>query len=290
MKKTWKHLSYLTILFLFSKNISAQEQVNWKPIDRQIKTKWSENIDIQNVLSEYPRPNMVRYNNWKNLNGLWEYAITEKEESSPKNYQGNILVPFPVESAMSGVQKEVGKEKLLWYKTTLKNARKRNQLTLLHFGAVDWETEVYINGQKVGEHQGGFDPFTFDITPYLKGNQQELVVKVWDPTDNGPQPRGKQVSKPEGIWYTPVTGIWQTVWIEFVPETYIKSTRHTPNINEQTLEIEVTVENLRSGDEIKVSAWDGKEKITQINLAEGKGTLKIPDCKYWSPDNPFLYA
>jgi beta-galactosidase/beta-glucuronidase len=144
--------------------------------------------------------------------------------------KGKILVPFAVESALSGVGKTVGKDSMLWYKTTISlNKALKGKDVLLHFGAVDWRTEVFVNGVSAGKHEGGFDPFTFNITPYLKGgSKQEITVSVWDPTDDGPQPRGKQVKKPEGIWYTPVTGIWQTVWLEGVAKTHIEATKQTP--------------------------------------------------------------
>ena len=162
-------------------------------------------------------------NEWKNLNGLWEYAITDVGKSCPKQFDGQILVPFAVESALSGVGKAVGKEKELWYCRTFNIPSSwKNKKILLHFGAVDWKADVWVNGIKVGNHTGGFTPFSFDITAALvaKGDNQ-LMVKVWDPTDDGYQPRGKQVKNPGGIYYTPVTGIWQTVWLEPVSEKYI---------------------------------------------------------------------
>jgi beta-galactosidase/beta-glucuronidase len=160
-----------------------------------------------------------------NLNGLWDYAIKPTGELKPTAFDGKILVPFAVESALSGVGKTPGKDNTLWYRRsfTVPSAF-RGQNLLLHFGAVDWQCEVWVNGVRVGEHKGGYDPFSFDITSQVKkSGQQELVVRVWDPSDDGPQPRGKQVNKPRGIWYTPVTGIWQTVWLEAVPKTYIAS-------------------------------------------------------------------
>ena len=160
-------------------------------------------------MPEYPRPQLVR-NNWQNLNGLWEYRIESgKPEQLPATYEGRILVPYPIESALSGVGKTVGKDNTLWYRTIVDIGKTiRQQQVILHFGAVDWQAKLYINGQVAGSHEGGFDPFSFNITPYLKkGSRQEIVVRVWDPTNEGPQPNGKQVVDPGGIWYTPVTGI-----------------------------------------------------------------------------------
>lgn len=166
-------------------------------------------------------------------------------QSEPSVYQGKILVPFAIESALSGVGKTVGKDSILWYKTTINlNKTLKGKDVLLHFGAVDWRTTVFVNGKNAGMHEGGFDRFTFNITPYLvSGVKQEIKVSVWDPTNEGPQPRGKQVKKPEGIWYTSVTGIWQTVWLEDVPKTYIEATKQKPDIDNHTLAVSVDVKN-----------------------------------------------
>ncbi len=161
---------------------------------------------------------------------------------------------------------------------------------MLHFGAVDWRADVFVNGMNVGRHEGGFDPFTIDITSALKkGSQQELLVGVWDPTDDGPQPRGKQVKDPRGIWYTPVTGIWQTVWLEVVPETYIISTKQTPDLDNKSITVNTLVQNLLAGDMITVSAWKGNQKITEQTTADTTATLTINDPETWSPSHPFLY-
>jgi beta-galactosidase/beta-glucuronidase len=209
---------------------------------------------------------MVR-ENWMNLNGLWEYALVPKTqgETKPNSFEGQILVPYPVESALSGVGKTAGKDTVLWYRKQVSlPAQLRKGNILLHFGAVDWLSEVYVNGKKAGTHQGGYDPFSFDITPLLtNGKQQEITVKVWDPSSDGPQPRGKQIKNPHSIWYTPVTGIWQTVWLESVPKTYIISTRHTPDIDKQALTISTQVQNLQSNDRLHISAWDGKNKVAE---------------------------
>ncbi|MBE7172276.1 MAG: beta-galactosidase [Williamsia sp.] len=263
---------------------------NWKPVSAKILSPWAEKVDPAKPLPEYPRPQLVR-SGWTNLNGLWQYSILPKDQTSiPAQFSGNILVPFAVESALSGVAKTVGKDSVLWYKRSFAVAGAKNKNTLLHFGAVDWLCEVYINGSKVGTHQGGYDPFSFDITSALKkGSQQELAVRVWDPTDDGPQPRGKQVKRPNGIWYTPVTGIWQTVWLEQVPPTYIVSTKHTPDINKQTLLVAAEIQGSQPGDELKVTALDGSNQVAQQTIAGNSLTVSIPNPKLWSPSTPSLY-
>jgi beta-galactosidase/beta-glucuronidase len=230
---------------------------------------------------------------WQNLNGLWQYTVLPNAEAvnMPTSFQGNILVPFAVESALSGVGKTVGKDSTLWYKTSFNiTSNRKGKKILLHFGAVDWRTDVYINGNKVGTHEGGFDPFTIDITSVLKkGSQQQLAVHVWDPTDQGPQPNGKQVKEPRGIWYTPVSGIWQTVWLEVVPESYIVSTKQTPDLDNRTISVTTNAENLLPGDLIHVSAWKGNQKIAEKSGTDANVSLTIDNPEAWSPSNPFLY-
>lgn len=202
------------LLLTLSSLVSICSYSQWCPMEGRIQTKWTEEISINNVLPEYPRPIMER-SEWMNLNGLWNYSIIDKGSHLPQKYDGNILVPFAVESSLSGVGKKVGDKKELVYHRSFKlDSKWKGKNVLLHFGAVDWKADVWINDIKVGSHTGGFTPFTFDITYALKVNgNNDIVVKVWDPTDKGFQPRGKQVSNPKGIWYTPVTGIWQTVWL-----------------------------------------------------------------------------
>src|SRR6185503_6663602 len=189
---------------------------------------------------EYPRPQMVR-EKWANLNGLWDYAIAGQDAARPEKFDGKLLVPYPLESALSGVKKPLTPEQRLWYRRTFTTTVGRGSRLLLHFGAVDWHAEVFVNGTPVGSHEGGYDPFTFDITTALKPNakEQELVVSVWDPTDTGLQPRGKQVLNPNGIWYTAVSGIWQTVWLETVPTSHIRELTMTPDLDGKRLRLTV---------------------------------------------------
>lgn len=268
------------------------QQNNWHLIKDRIVTPWAEKVDPNAPLPEYPRPQLVRDNNWKNLNGLWSYAITPAAQDKPAKYEGSILVPFAVESALSGVGRTVGKDSLLWYNTNISiPATMKGKDILLHFGAVDWQTEVFVNGKSAGKHEGGFDPFSINITPFLKsGAKQEITVRVWDPTDDGPQPRGKQVKHPEGIWYTPVTGIWQTVWLEAVPKTYIASTKNTPDIDQHTISVSTNVEGAQAGDQVKVEVLDGGTVIaTQEVAPSATAVLTLQNEKLWSTTHPYLY-
>ncbi len=281
-------LTYVLVLILNS----SFAQNNWKIAGGKITTPWADSVNPANVLPDYPRPQLERAD-WQNLNGLWEYAIlpTSADENIPSAFQGNILVPFAVESALSGVGKTVGKDSILWYHKTITIASKtKSKKILLHFGAVDWRSDIYINGNKIAAHEGGYDPFTIDITSALKkGSKQDLAVRVWDPTDEGPQPNGKQVKNPRGIWYTPVTGIWQTVWLEAVPETYIAYTKQTPDIDHKSITVITSVKNLQPGDEVNISAWKGSEKVAEKNGSDTSATLTIDAPEVWSPSNPFLY-
>lgn len=265
---------------------------SWKPVDGPIKTRWSEKVDPENVLPEYPRPQMVR-ESWKNLNGLWDFAITERSASCPAEMTEKILVPFPVESSLSGVKKQVMSKDRLWYRRTLSvPAEWKGQRILLHFGAVDWKADIYVNGKEVGSHTGGYVPFALDITDYLNDNQtQELVVSVWDPTSEGGQPIGKQILNPHGIWYTPVSGIWQTVWLEPVSkESSIISYELIPNIDDQTLTVETLVRGNVRDCFVKVTALSkGQEIATVEGNPSEPVTLKIANPKLWSPTTPFLY-
>lgn len=282
------------LLFVFVTCVVPQmlaQTSPWKINEGKIVTPWAAQVTASNPLPEYPRPQLAR-DVWQNLNGLWDYAIRGKEETAPKAFDGKILVPFAVESALSGAGKTVGKDKQLWYKRSfIVPPTFKNKNVLIHFGAVDWKCDVLVNGQKAGTHQGGYDPFSFDITGLLKkSGDNELTVSVWDPSDEGPQPRGKQVKDPKSIWYTPVTGIWQTVWLEAVAKTYLESTRHISDIDEQTLTVKATVKGAVAGDKLKVAVWDGTQKIAEQEGDLKKVVVSIPDQKLWSPANPFLYS
>ncbi|WP_347052093.1 glycoside hydrolase family 2 protein [Flavobacterium olei] len=279
--------SSILFLALFSAFIANAQ---WKPQGDKIKTKWASEVNPSKVLPEYPRPIMER-NDWKNLNGLWKYAIQEAGKAAPSKYDGEILVPFAAESSLSGVMKTVGSANELWYETNFSiDSNWKGKNILLHFGAVDWKTEVYVNDIKVGSHTGGYTSFSFDITPFLKSGLQKLVVKVCDPSNDGPQPRGKQVKNPEGIWYTPVTGIWQTVWIEPVNAKNISTLKILPNLDQNSIGIKAEVAGANAGDFIEITVLDAGKEIAKEKAVVGESVdiiLKNP--KVWSPENPFLY-
>ena len=280
--------NFLAVLFALA--LCSPTFAQWKPAGDKIKTPWGEQLNPKNVLPEYPRPIMERHE-WKNLNGSWNYAITKKGEAAPGNYQGEILVPFAVESSLSGVGKRINEHQELWYQRTfdVPSSWKGKQI-LLHFGAVDWKADVWVNDVKVGEHTGGFTPFYFDITSALNKGNNQLVVKVWDPADRGEQPRGKQVERPEGIWYTPVTGIWQTVWLEPVAAQHIAHLKTTPDIDKKTVKVEVAT-NVCSPDKVEVKVFDGKNLVAKGAALNGVPVeLTMPeDVKLWSPESPSLY-
>ena len=280
--------NFLTMLLALA--LCSSTFAQWKPAGNKIKTSWGEQLDPKNVLPEYPRPIMER-NDWKNLNGPWKYAITKKGDPTPAAYQGDILVPFAVESSLSGVGKMINEKEELWYQRTFDvPSAWRGKQILLHFGAVDWKAEVWVNDVKVGEHTGGFTPFYFDITSVLNKGNNDLVVKVWDPSDRGEQPRGKQIANPHGIWYTPVTGIWQTVWLEPVATQYITNLKTTPDIDNNSVKVEVAA-NTTSADKVEVKVFDGKNLVAKGAALNGVPVeLAMPaNAKLWSPDSPFLY-
>ena len=281
--------TFISVLcLLFSLGVSAQ----WKPAGDRIKTSWAEQINPENVLPEYPRPIMER-GEWKNLNGLWQYAIVDKGARTPQAFDGEILVPFAVESSLSGVQKRIDDTKELVYQRTFEvpSAWKGKQV-LLHFGAVDWKADVWVNDVKVGSHTGGYAPFSFDITPALVAKSNKLVVRVWDPTDKSYQPRGKQVSKPSGIWYTPVSGIWQTVWLEPVNEKHIANLRILPDVDANVLKVDACVAEGTATDMLEVSVYEGNQLVASGKSINGEQVdVEMPqDVKLWSPDSPFLYT
>jgi hypothetical protein len=272
----------------------TEKKSEWKPAGGRIMTRWAAEVMPDLVLPEYPRPQMVRAE-WLNLNGLWDYAIVAKDAGRPSAWDGEILVPFAVESALSGVGKPVGTGKELWYRRTVAIPKKwRGGKVLLHFGAVDWESTVWVNGREAGTHRGGYDPFTYDITDALAaGAKQEIVLRVLDPTDeaNSPIARGKQVMKPHSIFYTAVTGIWQTVWIEPVPKAYIGKLKVTPDIDKETLTLEPAVVGNTEGTSIITITVSRGQTVVAVSEAPAGApvALKIPQPELWSPDNPVLY-
>ncbi len=278
-----------SILFIFIFSMSPS-WAQWKPTGDKIKTTWGEGLDPDNVHQEYPRP-ILKRDNWLNMNGLWDFAMTERGAARPSEYTRKILVPFPVESSLSGIMEEVGAGKEVWYRRTF-NIKPfwEGERILLHFGAVDWQTEVWINGIKIGSHEGGYDPFSFEVTPFLKEGEQEIVVKVWDPTNEGPQPRGKQVNNPRGIWYTPVTGIWQTVWIEPVPAAYVENLKIYPDIDREVVKVAPFVKHVRYGDIFKVEILADGNIVGEAMAATGQdATVSLPSPHLWSTDDPYLY-
>lgn len=269
---------------VFTFSVNAQE---WKPVGNHIMTEWGESLDPTCVHQEYPRPQMVR-NDWQNLNGLWNYAITDASAAGFEFLNGQILVPFAIESALSGVGRLVTDKEALWYEREFSIPSEwKNKRILLHFGAVDWHAAVYVDDNLAGEHKGGYAPFSFDITDLLaRGRKHTLRVKVLDTTEKSWQPRGKQISEPYGVWYTAVTGIWQTVWLEPVSETYVKSYLAVPDIDRSELKVTVDAQ-LKEGEVCKVTLIDdGKVVATGDGL---ETVLKVPEMKLWSPESPTLY-
>lgn len=284
MKK--KCLAFVIILW----SLSGFAQ-NWIPAGDRIKTQWAEKADPTNPLPEYPRPALAR-DQWMNLNGLWDYSILPAGSAVPSTYSGKILVPFAVESSLSGVQKPVGDQNELWYNRQFTvPAEWKNKKIQLNFGAVDWKADVWINDIQIGSHKGGYTPFSFDITPYvIAGKTQKLTVRVWDPADKGFQPRGKQVSKPGGIWYTSVTGIWQTVWLECVGENHLTGLKTITNIDQNTVTFTALAAESNNTDLVEIKILEGGKIISQGKGITGQEVLlSVPDAKLWSPESPFLY-
>ncbi len=262
----------------------------WKPVPGHLMTRWAKEVTPDKVLPEYPRPQMVR-TEWQNLNGLWDYAVVDANAAQPAKFDGKILVPFCIESTMSGVRKPLTDQQRLWYRRTFAvHDLAGGKRLLLHFGAVDWEASVLVNGKSVGRHKGGFDAFTFDITDEVKAGENELVVSVFD-SSKGTQARGKQsfprFADPKGITYSPCSGIWQTVWMEAVPAAWIESLKIVPDVDGGAVAVTVGV---KGGGKVKLTALDGQQSVATGEGEAGQPiTLKIPDAKLWSPDSPFLY-
>ena len=256
-----------------------------------LMTRWGRDVTPDNAWRSYPRPQLKR-ERWLNLNGLWDYAIAKAAAPQPMRMDGQILVPYPVESKLSRVARKVTPDDRIWYRRSFTVPQDwAGEHVMLNFGAVDLAATIWVNGAVVGSHKGGFDTFGFDITDYLKPGRNELVVQVADPTSAGTQPRGKQILDPSGIWYTAVSGIWQTVWLEPVPKLHIDDVRATPDIDRGVVDVAVALSGWANDtDAVKLTASAGGKVIAStITRANRRATLAVPNARLWSPDDPHLY-
>ncbi|MEH6406495.1 MAG: FN3 associated domain-containing protein [Leeuwenhoekiella sp.] len=291
MIKTLKTLSLFFVLVIILQSCNSEKtEVKKKEVEAKLSTPWTDKVDPENVLPEYPRPTQQRAD-WKNLNGYWQVE-TKALDSIPfgKELSKKIVVPFAVESYLSGLMEAT--DDLLYRKLVNVPQEWKNRDILLNFEGVDYEAWVYVNGEKVGEHKGAFDHFSFDITPFLvDGEEQEIIVKVHDNTNDGLQPVGKQVREPEGIFYTSTTGIWQTVWMEPVQKTHIQSYTITPDIDAKKAYFTADVANSSDNEMVEVEVFDNGKSIAS---AKGKSSdtlsLSFENPELWSPENPFLYS
>jgi beta-galactosidase/beta-glucuronidase len=284
------HALFVALFFSALQYCQFAFSAEWQPADGPLMTKWANDVSPDNVHPEYPRPQMVR-ERWMNLNGLWQLAFAEAGEAPPlgRELPEQILVPFPVESALSGVMKRADR---LWYRRTVEIPDEwSGDDLLLHFGAVDWEATVYFNGHKLGVHRGGYDAFQFEVSQLLRDEgPQEIVVGVFDPTNAGTQPRGKQVNNPRGIYYTPTTGIWQTVWLEPVPRARIDSIHVVPDVDGGQAKINVSAARTNENHTIEAVVSAGTLEVARIERPAGEPiVIDLPDARLWSPDDPFLY-
>src|SRR6185369_10380387 len=282
-------LLFVLLASLAPRQIQAAD--SWRPAKAPLMTRWATDVSSDKTLPEYPRPQMVR-SNWLNLNGVWDFALTTRDAAQPATFTHQILVPFPPESALSGIMTNVTEKDRLWYHRSFTvPAAWQGQRVLLHFGAVDFETIVFINGKEVERHRGGYDPFSIDITDAMQNAKNELVVSVWDPTDASPNSRGKQVRRPDkGIFYTATSGIWQTVWLEPVPVFSIRGLKITPDIDQQRLQMNVDLSGQAAGATIELVATAGGITIGTASTPAGDEiTLPVKDPKLWTPEQPFLY-
>ena len=262
----------------------------WAPKKASLMTRWASQVDPKMPLPEYPRPQLVR-SQWQNLNGVWQYQPGNAGDAMPsgQNLSSEILVPYPVASALSGVMEQHPR---IWYRRTFTVPQNwRGQQIRLNFGAVDYEAEVFVNGQSLGVHTGGYESFSYDISPYLKNDgPQELVVRVFDPTENGGQPRGKQTTDPGGIMYTPTTGIWQTVWLEPVAKNSIVDLHMTPDVDAGAVKMLVAAPNATPGTQAVVQIKDGGRTVQTVRVRPNvEVAIPVKNAKLWSPDSPFLY-
>jgi hypothetical protein len=288
-----RRILFVFVFFLMGFKINVGFSQDWKPVEGQLMTTWGSSVTPDNVLQEYPRPQMVR-KNWVNLNGLWDFCISNNGSKDSMSLSRKILVPFCVESALSGIKETVRPFQQMTYRKYISIPDTWiGKKILLHFDAVDDYTKLWIDGSFVGDHKGGYDAFQFDIAPFLQsGKNHEIKLIVTDSTDTGIQPAGKQVlpERLNKVKYTATSGIWQTVWMEPVANSYIKNIKITPQFNLSTCSVEVTLENHIKGMQIKILAFDnGKEVASVIADPTNKIQLEIKNAKLWSPDSPFLY-
>ncbi len=285
------HRGFVWGCLLFFAGATSAIAEEWKPAAGPLLSRFASDVRPDKVWSEYPRPQMVR-RQWQNLNGLWQFAVASRDAAPPvgKNLPQQILVPFPVESALSGVMRSAER---VWYRRTFAIPQAwAGKHVLLHFGAVDWDTTVWVNGKKIGTHRGGYDPFEFDIAGALTpSGEQELIVGVYDPTDAGNQPRGKQVRSPHSIWYTSTTGIWQTVWLEPVADEHVTSLRIAPDLKAGVVRVTVQGSSAADGLPVRLTALSGDEPVASGTGSLGQ-TIELPilDAHPWSPADPFLYG
>ncbi|MBR4261387.1 MAG: beta-galactosidase, partial [Clostridia bacterium] len=270
---------------------------DWKPAGNRIKTKWGKNLDYKKVWQEYPRPQLQR-SDWMNLNGLWSYAIKDQSVMNTTEFDGLILVPFPVESSLSGVMKNLSQTEVLFYEKSVRIPDSwKGKNVLLNFGAVDWKCEVFVNKVKVGEHTGGYSYFYFDITKYLKGTDNTITLRVTDVTDTYHpewgkyQPVGKQTVTPNGIWYTPSSGVWQTAWLEPVSPDYIEKVEINNDFDGKKIKVNFKVPNDAKLSIDYIVSFDGKS----VAYGRGKSNEEIAidvssNFKPWSPSEPNLYT
>jgi hypothetical protein len=300
--RTWRHrISLLAAFIMCMPALTAAADPaafasaggrGWQPKTPPLSTPWTAQVGPDNALPQYPRPQLIRPR-WQNLNGVWQFASAAAGETPPfgADLAERILVPYPVESALSGIMRH---ESRMWYRRTFDVPASwhvgSGQRLLLHFGAVDYEATVYVNGVEVAHHLGGYNAFTADVTDALRGTgPQELVVGVYDPTDSGGQPIGKQRNNPGGIFYTPSSGIWQTVWMEPVAPAHVDSLDMTPDLSNDTLQLTVNAANA-AGDTVVATAYDGHRAVgTATGPANVPLRVPVPEAKLWSPDHPFLY-
>jgi len=272
-----------TVLLIF-----PQAPPGWRPAPAPILTRWARQVNPQNVWPEYPRPQMVRQE-WMNLNGLWEYAVTPKEATAPTSFQGKILVPFPIEAPLSGVGRQVRADEVIWYRRWFRIPKAWQGLhVLLNIEAADWETTVWVNGHKIGTHSGGYDPFSFDITGALGDRaSHELLIRVWDPQDTIFKSLGKQANQPKD--YERCSGIWQTVWLEPVHETHLERLRVVAQANGHVTLL-AHVAGATPATTVEYRVLDGGREIARTRGFPGKPvTLQLQNPKPWSPEDPHLY-